>query len=85
MEVSKITITGDFKEMYHFANYFKKVYTKIISENILGPSYDYKIKGVKLIIKNNDFDKVIKIYEDTKITFKNKNVICNFERKPKVL
>lgn len=85
IDVSKISITGEFKEMYHFANYFKKVYTRIIEGNILGPVYDVKIKGVKLILKYKDYDKVIKIYEDTKHTFKNSSLLTSFERKPKVI
>ena len=84
-EVNKITITGDFKEMYHFANYFKKVFSRIVDGMVLGPVYDVKIKGVKLIIKHNDFDKIIKIYVDTKQAFKDKNVLTSFERKPKVI
>lgn len=85
MEMNRIVITGEFQEMYHFANYFKTIYKRIINDSILGPSYDYKDKGVKLILKNKDYDKVIKIYEETKVAFKNKNVTTSFERKPKVI
>ena len=84
-DVNKISITGDFKTIYHFANYFKKVFTRIIDGDILGPVYDVKIKGIKLILKHNDFEKVIKIYKDTKIAFKDKDVQSSFERKPKVI
>ena len=76
---------GDFKEIYHFANYFKKVYTRIIKGSVLGPVYDVKIKGIKLILKHNEYDKVIKIYDDTKQAFKDKKVLTSFERKPKVI
>ncbi len=85
INVSRIIIIGDFKEMYHFANYFKKVYSKIVEGTILGPTYDYKEKGVKLIIKYQDYDKVMKIYDDTCNVFKDKKVSTNFERKPKVM
>lgn len=84
-EVNKISVTGDFKEIYHFSNYFKKVYSRIVNTNVLGPVYDVKIKGVKLIVKHNDYEKTIKIYEDTVNAFKNKNVLTSFERKPKVI
>ena len=84
-DVNKISITGEFKELYHFANYFKKVFTRIVDGEILGPVYDIKIKGVKLIIKHNDFEKVVKIYNDTKIALKDKDIQTSFERKPKVI
>ena len=71
--------------IYHFANYFKKVFTRIIDGDVLGPVYDTKIKGIKIIVKHNDYDKVIKIYKDTKIAFKDKDVQTSFERKPKVI
>ncbi len=85
INVSRIIITGEFKEMYHFANYFKKVYSKVVDGTILGPTYDYKVKGVKLIIKYQEYDKVMKIYDDTCNVFKDKKVSTNFERKPKVM
>ena len=84
-EINKISITGEFKEIYHFANYFKKVCMRIVEGVVLGPVYDAKIKGVKLIVKHNDYDKVIKIYEDTKQAFKNSDLLVSFERKPKVI
>ncbi len=84
-EVNKISITGEFKELYHFANYFKKVFTRIVNGTVLGPVYDVKIKGIKLIIKHNDFEKVIKIYNDTKYALKDKDILTSFERKPKVI
>lgn len=84
-DVNRITITGDFKTIYYFANYFKKVFTRIIDGDVLGPVYDSKIKGIKIILKHNDYEKVIKIYKDTKIAFKDKDVQTSFERKPKVI
>ena len=36
-------------------------------------------------IQVKDFDKIIKIYVDTKQAFKDKNVLTSFERKPKVI
>ena len=58
---------------------------RIVEGVVLGPVYDAKIKGVKLIVKHNDYDKVIKIYEDTKQVFKNSDLLVSFERKPKVI
>ena len=31
--------------MYHFANYFKKVFNRVVDGDILGPVYDIKIKS----------------------------------------
>lgn len=84
-DMSRITITGEYQEIYHFANYFKKIYKRIINDSILGPAYDYKIKGVKLIIKYDDYDKLINVYDETRLAFKDKKVLSSFERKPKVL
>ena len=85
MEINRVTFTGDFKEIYHAANYFKKFYTKAVNENCLGPSYDSKVRGTKLILKHNDFDKVKYIVKDTKEKFKNLRVLVNYERNPKVI
>lgn len=84
-ELNRLMITGSYQEMYHFANYFKKVFQRIVSGSALGPVYDPKTKGVKLLLKHQDFLKVKKILEDTKDAFRDKNVLVSFERKPKVM
>ena len=85
MEINRITFTGEFKELYHAANYFKKFYQTALKKEILGPSYDSKIKGTKLILKHNDFDKVKLIVKDTREKFKSLRVQVNYERRPKVI
>ena len=85
MEINKITFTGEYKEIYHAANYFKKFFVKAIRQDILGPSYDNKVKGVKLILKHNNYSKVKIIIKDTKDKFKGLNVKLNYERCPKVI
>lgn len=84
-EVNRISVTGEYKEMYHFINYFKKVFTRIVDGSVLGPVYDPKIKGVRLILKHNDISKVYKIYDDTCDSFKQKDIKSSFERKIKVM
>jgi primosomal protein N' (replication factor Y) len=84
-EVNRITIQGEYKEMYHFANYFKKVYLRVVQGSVLGPVYDSKIKGIKLLLKHNDYEKVIKVYDDTKQAFREQKLLTSFERKPKVI
>ena len=84
-EVNRITIQGEYKEKYHFANYFKKVYSRVVQGSVLGPVYDSKIKGIKLLLKHNDYEKVIKVYDDTKQAFREQKLLVSFERKPKVI
>ena len=85
MEINRITFTGEFKEIYHAANYFKKFFQTAIKKEVLGPSYDSKIKGTKLILKHNDYEKVRKIVKDTIEKFKSLRVQVNYERSPKVI
>ena len=84
-DINRVNIIGNYKDVYHVANYFKKVYNRVIDGDVLGPVYDVKIKGLKLILKHNDYEKVIKVYKDTKIHFNDiyKDLLLSFERKPK--
>lgn len=82
-ELSKIVISGE--DIFHFANYYKKTYQRIVNTSILGPTYDFRLKGVKLILKHNDYEKVVKILNDTRLHFKKVRVKASFERCPKVL
>ena len=90
-EVSRMTITGDYKEMYHYANYFKKAFLgyfkneERINYNIIGPSYSYKAKGVKMIIKHNNIDKIYDLIDKTNDVFRKSKIYVNFERYPKVM
>ena len=82
-EMNKITITGQFDKMYHFAYYYRKAITYLIGDNVLGPSYDYKIKGVKLILKHNKHKEVVKVLNDSIRHFNEANLFVSFERYPK--
>ena len=84
-EINRITFTGNFSEVYHAANYFKKFYMTALKKEALGPSYEAKVKGTKLILKHNDYEKVKLIVKDTREKFKNLNVQVNYERCPKVI
>lgn len=83
MEMNKITITGQFDKMYHFANYYRKAITHVIGDNVLGPNYDYKLKGVKLIVKHNKYKEVVKVLNDAIRHFHDADLLVSFERYPK--
>lgn len=79
-EVNRITITGPYNKMFHFANYYRKAIRHMIGDRILGPSYDYKVHGVKLIIKHNQFSEVIKVLQDAIKNFNVPELRISFER-----
>lgn len=66
---SKVLIKGDYNEMFHFAFYVKKALSNSSDIELLGPVYDYAGKGVKLMAKYLDFDKLKKVLEDAKKRF----------------
>lgn len=82
-EINKVLVTGPFDQIYHFANYLKVATKHLFPDNVLGPTYDYQTKGVKLIIKHNDYKKFIKILNDSISRFKDKNIVVSYERYPK--
>lgn len=82
-EINKLMAKGPFDQIYHFAYYVRKALKHIVGENVLGPTYDYPSRGVKLIIKHNNYENVIKIINDATKTFKDKGVLVNYERYPK--
>lgn len=86
-EVNKIIITGEYKDIYYCANYFKKVYSSVTKTQnmVLGPVYVKIKKGVQLIIKSDDFEKLSKIIDEVKNKFKDKDVLISFERYPRSL
>lgn len=81
-EISRLLIIGEYKDMYYFANYFKKVFARMSSMNILGPVYINRIKGVQLIVKYNDFERLSKLIIEVKKKFSDRKLIVNFERYP---
>ena len=83
IEVNKLIISGDYKEMYHAANYFKKVAGIVLNATCLGPVYDKIRRGVQLIIKHNDYEKLFRVLNETEKKFN--NLTFNYERYPRNL
>jgi len=83
IEVNTLVIIGDYKDMYYFSNYFKKVFSRIITGACLGPVYIPKLRGVQIIIKHNDYIKLSQLIDEVTKKFKDKKLIVNFERYPK--
>ena len=79
-ELSIIFIKGDYQEMYHFAYYFKKAISHSNDCVVLGPTYDYVHKGVKLVIKYERYDYTIKIFNDAVKHFNSSKVVATFHR-----
>lgn len=84
VELNKLIIIGDYKDIYYYSNYFKKVFSKIIEGNVLGPVYIKRVKGIQLIIKHNDYTKLYRLIEEVNNKFKDRKIITNFEKYPKL-
>lgn len=84
-ETSRMIITGEYKDMYYYANYFKKVFKNVFKDgsDILGPTYNIRYKGVQLILKYNDFDKLRKIINEVNQKFEKTKILVNYERYPR--
>ncbi len=85
VEVNKLIISGDFKQMYHVANYFRKVVQNVLDATCLGPTYDKVKRGVQLIIKHNDFEKLMKVINEVEKKFSDYKVEYSYERFPRFL
>ena len=79
-ELSMLLIKGEYSELFHFGYYFKKAISHNIEVAVLGPIYDYHLKGVKMMIKHNDNEGVIKIVNDVIKHFDNSKVLCSYHR-----
>lgn len=84
IEINRLLICGEFKAMYHFANYFKKVFSKFVkgTKDVLGPVYLPKYSGVQLIIKHEDYDNVIRVVRSVSEKFKDQQLNIIFEQYP---
>lgn len=82
IEISRLLVVGEYNDIYYFSNYFKKIFSRMSTTQILGPVYISKIKGIQLIIKYNDYDKLYKLIEEVKKKFSDKKIFVNFERYP---
>ena len=71
--------------MYYCANYLKKVFNSILKDNAdaLGPLYLPKYKGVQIILKHNQFDKVSLLIDEVEKKFAESKVTIQFERYPR--
>jgi primosomal protein N' (replication factor Y) len=83
-EVNKLEIIGDYRDIYYYANYFKKIAVKILRGECLGPVYETRIKGVRLLIKHNNFERLSSLIDEVNNKFSDKKLIVNFERYPKI-
>lgn len=84
-EINKVVIVGEYKNMYHAANYIKKVVPLVCDGVCLGPVYDKIRKGVQLIIKHNDYEKIFKLLDEVEKKFSDDNLFFNYERYPRNL
>ena len=83
--VSRLTVSGVYEKMYYFANYIKKIAKYTHGCDILGPVYDKKRRGVKLILKYDDWDSIINVLDKTMEKFKNDKLNIDIERYPRVI
>lgn len=82
-ELNKLEISGEYKDIYYYANYFKKIASKILKGECLGPVYDGSIRGVRLLIKHNNFERLSNLIDEVNIKFSDRKLTVNFERYPK--
>ena len=83
METSRLLVVGDYRDIYYYANYFKKVFSRITKGEVIGPVYINRIRGIQLIIKFEDYLKLSTLIDEVNKKFKDKRLIVNFERYPK--
>jgi len=83
-ELNKLEISGEYKDIYYYANYFKKIALKILKGECLGPVYDGSIKGVRILVKHNNFERLSNLIDEVNKKFSERKLTVNFERYPKV-
>ena len=82
-EMNKITVSGEFKDIYYFANYFKKAFKRFDKGDCLGPVYVPKLRGVQLIVKHNDFELLSSLLDEVEKKFSDRKLRVSFERYPR--
>lgn len=82
-EMNEIIIVGPYDKMFHFAYYYRKVMNRVIGNGFLGPIYDYRYGGVKIILKHNHHHEVVTILNETIKNFKDSNLQVTYIRYPK--
>ena len=79
-ELSIVLVKGEYSQLFHFGYYFKKAIPHNKEIVVLGPIYDYQMKGVKLVIKHNDNASVVKMVNDVIKHFDNPKIMCSYHR-----
>lgn len=84
VQMNRLIISGEYKKMYHFANYFKKVFLRVLDEpkEVLGPVYHRNVEGIVLTLKHNQQEAVIKLLRDVMDRFKDDGLYISFEKYP---
>lgn len=84
-EANRLIISGDYRQIYHYANSFKKSFNYLFKDegSVLGPVYLAKYSGVQLIIKHNDFEKVLRIIDEVSKNLSQYDLKIIYERYPK--
>lgn len=84
IQMNRLLISGEFKKMYHFANYFKKVYMRVLEDpkEILGPVYQNKKDGIALTLKHDQPKEVMDLLKDVTERFKDEDVQISYEKYP---
>lgn len=82
VEINRLVVIGLYKDIYHYANYFKKVFKRISKGTALGPVYLSTVRGIQLILKHEEFEKVSRLIDEVNLKFKPQKLIVHFERYP---
>lgn len=84
IETNRLLISGEFKKMYHFANYFKKVFMRVMDDpkEILGPVYHNRKDGIALILKHDQPQALMALLRDVTERFKDEDVYISYEKYP---
>jgi len=84
-EFNKLEVMGEYKDIYYYANYFKKIAAQVLKGEILGPVYDTRIGGIRLLIKHQNFERLSKLLDEVNKKFADQKLYVNFERYPKTM
>lgn len=83
VEVNTLTIIGEFKDIYYYANYFKKIAFRVLKVETLGPVYIARLKGVRLTIRHQNFERLSELIDEVNKKFSDRKLFANFDRYPK--
>lgn len=80
-----IKVTGEYKSLYHAANYFKMIFNKMKIGSCLGPVYNRQEKGVLLTLKCDNFERLTKLIDEVNNKFNKEKVKIDLIYNQKVL